>query len=314
MLMASGLAAALFMPLARFVSAMQQLQAVSAAIYRLDNIVSAPQEKFWTMADRRKIQLEGRIEVRNVSYRYPGSSEWAVRSLSFSIPANFKTAIVGGTGSGKSTVLNLLLGLAVPDEGEILFDGIPIEEVDLAHLRAQVGVVLQDITLFRGSIRENVTLGAPNVSHDQILQAAKLARIHDEIASLPMAYETMLSDNGANFSGGQRQRFALARALLLNPKLLVLDEATSHLDVQIEQEIEATISSLRCTRVVVAHRLSTIANADQILVLDHGQLVEKGTHHRLLQQQGIYGRLMATHVHSQMSGAERYDTPRGQII
>jgi ATP-binding cassette subfamily B protein len=310
MLMASGLAAALFMPLARFVSAMQQLQAVSAAIYRLDNIVSAPQEKFWTTPNRRRISLEGRIDVRNVGYRYPGSSEWAVRSLSFSIPAKFKTAIVGGTGSGKSTVLNLLIGLAVPDEGEILFDGIPIEEVDLAHLRTQIGVVLQDITLFRGTIRENLTLGTPNVSNDQILQAAKLARIHGEIAALPMAYETMLSDNGANFSGGQRQRIALARALLLNPKLLILDEATSHLDVQIEQEIDATISSLRCTRIVVAHRLSTIANADQILVLDHGQLVEKGTHHRLLQQQGIYGRLMASYLNSETSCAPTYETPR----
>jgi ABC-type multidrug transport system fused ATPase/permease subunit len=200
-----------------------------------------------------------------------------------------KIAIVGRSGSGKSTLARLLLGIQPPSEGQIRFDGVSAGDMG-SGWRSQIGVVTQDPALFTGTIRENITLGNPGASLDRVVAAARLACIHDDVTQLPMRYETMLSE-GNNLSGGQRQRVALARALLTEPAILVLDEATSQVDTETEAAIEASLSGLSQTRIVIAHRMSTVRNADMIIVLDSGGVAERGTHDELLALNGHYARV-----------------------
>jgi ATP-binding cassette subfamily B protein len=204
--------------------------------------------------------------------------------------------VVGRTGSGKSTLAKLLLGLHKPSEGEILYDGIPLQRLDYRTVRRQFGAVLQDLFLFSGSVRQNIAFTDPGLPLEQVVKAARLAEVHDEIMKMPMGYETVVAEGGSALSGGQRQRLALARALVHQPAMLLMDEATSHLDVLTEQTIEDNLNALPLTRIVIAHRLSTIRNADLILVLDEGAIVEQGSHDALLARQGRYAAL----VHSQL--------------
>jgi ABC-type bacteriocin/lantibiotic exporter with double-glycine peptidase domain len=199
--------------------------------------------------------------------------------------------LVGRSGSGKSTLAKLLLGLYEPTQGEVRFDGIALQELDRRSLRRQVGVVLQEPVLFSGSIRQNIAFNDPDINHQQIAEAARLAGIHDEIAALPMGYDTWLAEGGGGLSGGQRQRLALARALVHSPAMLVLDEATSHLDTATEALVERHLRDLDCTRIVIAHRLSTVRDADLILVMHEGQIVERGTHDELIEWGGMYAAL-----------------------
>jgi ABC-type bacteriocin/lantibiotic exporter with double-glycine peptidase domain len=203
-----------------------------------------------------------------------------------------KVALVGKTGSGKSTLGKLLIGLMTPTEGDILFDGIPLQTLNYQEVRRQFGVVLQEAFIFSGSVRENIAFNNPEMDLEQVIKAAQAAAVHEDIQKMPMKYETLLSEGGSVFSGGQRQRLALARALASNPALLLLDEATSALDVTTERAVEQNLNTLSCTRIVIAHRLSTIRNADLILVLDQGKIVEQGTHKRLLQHGGFYAHLI----------------------
>jgi ABC-type bacteriocin/lantibiotic exporter with double-glycine peptidase domain len=187
----------------------------------------------------------------------------------------------------------LLLGLYVPTSGQVLHDGIPLAELDPQVVRRRCGVVLQDISLFGGSIQSNIALNAPHASLEQIIDAARLAGFDDDVARMPMRYETRLAESGANLSGGQRQRLAIARALVTRPDVLLLDEASSHLDVAAEQRLIENLERLRCTRVVIAHRLTAVRSADQILVLHHGRAVERGTHEELMGGGGAYAALAA---------------------
>jgi len=215
-----------------------------------------------------------------------------LKNISCRIDPGQKVALVGATGSGKSTMAAILLGLIRPTRGEIYYDGIPLRDLHYQYLRNQFGVVLQDPVIYSGSIRQNITFGLREYLFQDIVEAAKKACLHDEITRMPMGYETVISEGGTNLSGGQRQRLALARALVRRPSMLLLDEATSHLDSLTEASVDQNLGDLSCTRIVIAHRLSTIRNADQILALKDGEVVEHGTHDELLRRNGYYRELL----------------------
>lgn len=291
MLAVTTLAVSFLGPLSSLVATGQQLQLIGANLERIGDVLRAAPEQ-----DVHKVQpaplLSGRIELDGVSFRYHPNSPWAVRNASVTIQPGQKIAIVGRTGSGKSTLAMLMLGLYLPQEGEIYFDGFPLSGMNLRTLRNQFGVVLQEPSLFSGSIRRNISSLDPQIKLDQIMKASQLATIHDEIVDLPMGYETIIAEGGANLAGGQRQRLAIARALVRDPAILLLDEATSDLDVITESIVDKNLSDLDCTRIVIAHRLSTVRNADLILVLDDGFIVERGTHEQLLALGRVYASLI----------------------
>jgi ATP-binding cassette subfamily B protein len=213
-----------------------------------------------------------------------------LENLSFDVKAGQTVALVGRSGSGKTTISKLILGLYPTTDGKVLIDGQDINSILLRSLRSQIGVVDQDTFLFGGTIRENITLGQPSATLEEIIEAARQAGADLFIKKLPMGYETKIGEGGGMLSGGQRQRIAIARALLGNPQLLVFDEATSHLDAESERIIQNNLTNIRKNRttVIIAHRLSTVRNADLILVLDKGILVEKGTHEELMGKRGQY--------------------------
>jgi ATP-binding cassette, subfamily B, bacterial len=291
MLALNVLAITFLTPLASLVTTGQQLQLVGAHLERIADVVEAAPEQD-DQAARLAPQLAGRIELRDVSFQYDPGAPLILRDISLTIEPGQKVALVGRTGSGKSTLAALLLGLYSPTGGTILYDGIPLRDLDYRALRSQFGVVLQDSFLFSGSIRQNVALHDPGLSLDAIDAAVRLAAIDGDIARMPMGYETLLAEGGEGLSGGQRQRLALARALARRPAILLLDEATSHLDAVTEAQVEQNLADLACTRIVIAHRLSTIRNADLILILQDGEIVERGTHDQLLVMDGQYAALV----------------------
>jgi len=290
MLAFNALGVAVLRPLSSLVAIVQQVQLGAAHFSRLFDVLEAEPEP--TGSVQATQNLSGEIELRDVSFQYSLGSAKVLRNISLTIPQGKKIAIVGPTGAGKTTLGMLLLGLYPATTGEITYDGIPIESLDLHSLRRQIGVVLQEPALFSGSIRENIELTRSGMPLEEIQHAAEQAAIHAEIQSMPMGYETLVSERGSSLSGGQLQRIALARALLTKPKILLLDEATSHLDVLTEQEIEKALNRLQCTRIVIAHRLSTVRDADCILVLDNGRIRERGSHAELLRMDGSYARLI----------------------
>jgi ATP-binding cassette, subfamily B, bacterial len=235
--------------------------------------------------------LDGAIALRQVSFRYRDGAPPAVDEVSLDIPKGASIAIVGPSGSGKSTLAALLVGLHRPSAGEIYYDGHPASQLDVRAIRNQIGMVPQHPYVFGATVRENIALGAPDAEPGQIEWAARAAGLHDAIAALPSGYDTVLADGGASLSGGQRQRLAIARAILRNPPILVLDEATSALDVVTENRVMNHLGRLGATRIIVAHRLSTIEGADLIVVLDRGRVVEMGTHRDLLARRGLYAEL-----------------------
>jgi len=291
MLAMNALAAAFLTPVLTLVASGQQLQVAGAHLERISDVLEAEPEQ---PAGRGLIAplLKGRIELRDVSFQYSGESAFALKNISCRIEPGQKVALVGATGSGKSTLAAILLGLFRPAQGEVYYDGMPLRELNYQSLRNQFGVVLQDPVIFSGPIRQNITFGLQNYLLQDVMEAAKEACLHDEISRMPMGYETVISEGGTNLSGGQRQRLALARALVRRPSVLLLDEATSHLDSLTEVTVDQNLGALSCTRIVIAHRLSTIRNADQILALKDGEVVERGTHEELLRRNGYYAELL----------------------
>lgn len=231
----------------------------------------------------------GRVEFDHVHFEYePGVP--VLKDVSFTAPAGTTTALVGSSGSGKSTMISLIMAFAQPQQGHIKVDGTPVSELKLRDYRRHLGVVMQDNFLFDGTVKENIAFTKPGATDEEIVQVAKIANAHDFISQFPQGYDTIVGERGVKLSGGQRQRVAIARAILADPRVLILDEATSSLDSESEHLIQEGLRRLRAGRTtfVIAHRLSTITSADQILVLEHGEIVERGTHQELIALGGRY--------------------------
>ena len=240
-------------------------------------------------------QVTGHVRLAGVSFTYPGADRPAVTGIDLDVPAGSTLALVGETGSGKTTLASLIARLYDPASGSVRIDGIDIRDMRLADLAAVVGVVSQETYLLHTTVRENLRYAKPEASDAEIEDAARAAQIHDLIAGLPDGYDTMVGSRGHRFSGGEKQRIAIARTLLRNPRVLVLDEATSALDTETERAVQQAFDTLAQgrTTITIAHRLSTVRNADQIIVLDHGQIAEAGTHTSLIADQGRYADLAA---------------------
>jgi ATP-binding cassette, subfamily B, bacterial len=237
--------------------------------------------------------VAGEVRFEDVSFRY--DEDWTLRDIDLEVAPGTRTAIVGETGSGKTTLGYLSARLYDPEHGAVLIDGVDIRELTFSALADAVGVVSQETYLFHASVRENLRFARPDASDEEIEEAARAAQIHDKIAELDEGYDTVVGERGFRFSGGEKQRIAIARTILRNPPVLVLDEATSALDVQTERAVELALEQLAegRTTIVIAHRLSTVRGADQIVVLDHGRIVERGTHSELLALGGRYADMVA---------------------
>ncbi len=245
-------------------------------------------------------EVLGEVRLDDVWFRY-GENEsdgWTLREIELEVPAGTRTAIVGETGSGKTTLGYLVARLYEPQRGRVTVDGVDVRDASLTSLAATVGVVSQETYLFHASVRENLRFARPEATDAEVEDAARTARIHDLIASLPDGYDTVVGERGYRFSGGEKQRMAIARTVLRNPPVLVLDEATSSLDTQTEYAVQAELERLAQgrTTITIAHRLSTVRDADQIVVLDKGQIVQRGTHEELLERGGAYAALVARDV------------------
>jgi ATP-binding cassette, subfamily B, bacterial len=296
MLGLSALGAGVLGPISALVGVTLKFQVLGSYLERIEDVMQAEPEQDPSVPLARAPRLSGRIEAERIRFAYSSSTPPAVDEVSVSIAPGQFVAVVGASGAGKSTLAKLLVGLYQPQAGQIRYDGRDLASLDLRSVRAQLGVVTQRGELFGMSIRDNIGLGHPQLGLDAIVDAAKRAAIHDEILAMPMGYETILADGGASLSGGQRQRLALARALAAEPAIVLLDEATSNLDSLTEAAIQRSLANLRCTRIVIAHRLSTVVDADLILVMDRGRVVESGTHRELLAGGQVYRRLYERHA------------------
>lgn len=245
--------------------------------------------------------IAGRVAFENVTFRYFGSGENVLSDVSFIAEPGQTVALLGATGSGKSTIINLIPRFYDVTSGRVTIDGYDVREVTLESLRSQIGIVLQETTLFSGTIRENIAFGRPDASDEEIIAAAKAAEAHDFIMSFADGYDTQVGERGVTLSGGQKQRVAIARALLMNPRILILDDSTSSVDFETEQRIQQALERLMAGRTsfVIAQRIATVLNADQILVLDKGRVVARGTHEELMETSPIYAEIYYSQLHGE---------------
>ncbi|MCL2158226.1 MAG: ABC transporter ATP-binding protein/permease, partial [Oscillospiraceae bacterium] len=239
------------------------------------------------------IKIEGDISINRATFGYQSYSP-VLENVSLEIKSGEMIGIVGHSGSGKTTLINLMMRLYDVNEGEILIDGVNIKDISQEALRSQIGVVLQETHLFTGTVRENIRYSKPYASDEEVIEAARIANAHDFIVNLPEGYNTLVGEKGYSMSGGERQRVAIARAVIHNPSILILDEATASLDTETEKMIQESLNKLseNRTTIAIAHRLSTLRNADRLLVLDKGKVAEYGTHNELLDAKGIYYKLV----------------------
>ncbi|WP_247888871.1 peptidase domain-containing ABC transporter [Azospirillum brasilense] len=279
-------------PFVQMASLMQQFQEARGAVGQVSSVVNQAQEQGLGRQGVRPV-IKGEISFSDVRFRYPGSQNPALDNTSFAIKAGQVIGIMGRSGSGKTTVTRLLQGLHQNYEGLIKVDGVDLREIDLSHLRSNLGVVLQDNFLFSGTIRENIMAANRSASLEEVMRAARLAGAEEFIERLPRGYETMIEEGSANLSGGQKQRIAIARALLVDPSVLILDEATSALDPDSEAIINNNLTRIAQDRtmIVISHRLASLVNCDQIIVMERGKLYDMGKHDELLQRCDVYRHL-----------------------
>lgn len=280
----------LFLPVAQFGFIITQYGQAAASAKRIYEILDAKSD----VTDKPNAialpAVNGVVKFENVTFRYFGSGEPVLKDVNFTTMPGQRIALLGATGSGKTTIINLLPRFYDPSEGRITIDGYDLKDITLDSLRSQIGIVLQESTLFSGTIRENIAFGKSGASMEEIVEAAKAAAAHDFIMSFPNGYDTLVGERGTTLSGGQKQRVAIARALLLNPHILILDDSTSSVDLVTEAKIQTALDRLMKDRTsfVIAQRISTVMSADQILVLDKGQIVSQGKHEELLETSEIY--------------------------
>jgi len=288
----------LFFPIMMFGMIVTQMGQASASADRIFEILDARSD-IVDKPDASKLPaVQGDVNFENVTFRYVGGGEPVLKNVSFEAKSGETIALLGATGSGKTSIINLLPRFYDPNEGRITIDGHDLRDVTLDSLRSQIGIVLQETTLFSGTIRENIAFGKPEAALEEIQAAAKSAAAHDFIMSFPDGYDTRVGERGTTLSGGQKQRVAIARALLLDPRILILDDSTSSVDVATESHIQAALETLMKGRTsfVIAQRISTVMNADKILVLEKGEVVAQGKHVQLMEEEPIYAEIYNSQI------------------
>lgn len=280
-------------PLYRLSSTLTNLQKASAAAERIFQIIDARQESDSASGGLPVPEVAGKVEFNHVWFRYNEEEPWVLEDVTLSVDRGTVVALIGPSGAGKSSLVGLIPRFYNPVQGQVLVDGVDIANFPLKQLRSYIGIVTQEILLFSGTIGGNIMYGKPEATAEQVLEAARSANAHEFIQELPHGYETMVGERGITLSAGQRQRIAIARALLRDPRILILDEATSNLDTESELLIQQALQRLMAGRTtfIIAHRLSTIRNADKIVAIEDGKIVEVGSHHDLLAKSGLYSRL-----------------------
>jgi len=283
----------MYSPIKRLASSNNTIQQALASAERVFAVLDVETEAATDTGVRGLDGVRTSIELRRVSFRYDGVETWALRDISLTVRAGEVLALVGSSGAGKTTLVNLIPRFYDPTEGAILIDGVDLREIRLAGLRRKIGIVSQETLLFDDTVRNNIAYGKDEINDEAIMEAARAAYAHEFIMKLPNGYDTLIGENGVKLSGGERQRLAIARALLRNPPILILDEATSSLDTESERMVQMALANLMKDRTtfVIAHRLSTVQRADRIVVLAGGRVVEIGRHDDLLARGGTYQRL-----------------------
>ena len=278
-------------PILRLVNMWQDFQQAKLSLERIGDIINTPSEVVGGAITIK--ELKGEIVSNNVSFRYSPEGPLVLDGVSFKIDAGMMVGIVGRSGSGKSTIAKLAQRLYLPIEGTIAIDGIDIRHMDPLFLRYRTGIVLQECFLFSGTIKENIAMAAPNANMERIIEVSRVAGAHEFISEMPMGYDTYVEERGSSLSGGQKQRISIARALIMNPNILIFDEATSALDYESERVIQQNLHLIRKGRTVIfiAHRLSVMRDCDMIIVIDRGKIVETGTHQSLMEKDGLYAYL-----------------------
>ncbi len=290
------LAASFLKPISELVAISSEIQEVHGDISKLDDVMNYQPDTLYIPKDEKKghESVMGMIELKNITFGYNPNAPPVIKNFSMKVKPGERIAVVGRSGSGKSTITHLILGMYQPWEGEILLDGKPLTDYDREKITTSIGMVEQNHHLFEGTVMENVTMWDKTISEYDITRACKDAEIHNEITSRRGSYYSDVESNGKNFSGGERQRLEIARTLVRNPKVLVFDEATSALDPLTETKIDHAVRRRGCSTIMVAHRLSTIRDSDEIIVLENGEIKERGTHDELIAHKGTYHQLIST--------------------
>jgi ABC-type bacteriocin/lantibiotic exporter with double-glycine peptidase domain len=286
-------------PVSKLMEAGENLQVISASLERVADVMDCPEEEGARMVDaiedvKDASKLSGAIEIKNITFGYSRHAEPLIENFSLSLSPGERVALVGGSGSGKSTIAKMIVGIHKPWSGEILFDGKRIDEIPQSVFKGSLTMVDQQVALFHDTIANNIKMWDETIENYEMVISARDAGIHRQIMSRKDGYQTMVDEGGRNLSGGERQRIEIARVLSNEPSILIMDEATSALDARTEYEISEFVHARGITCIIVAHRLSTIRDCDEIIVLDHGKVVQRGTHDELMASEGLYKQLIMT--------------------